>query len=113
MTFYSNIRNKVVVLIASIITAIFTMSMPVKSMLSYRNNSINEALPYDAKVEYIESTGFEYINTHVLFNDGIAFHIKLSINEFYADAMPLFGYRFIHYPPNIFGNMRFIFFSSS
>lgn len=63
--------------------------------------------PYDAEIEYLESTGEQFINTGIKWDDQFNFEMifsRRSLNE----AGSLWGYRFVNAAVAI-GNMRFLF----
>ena len=66
------------------------------------------ALPYDAEVEYIESSGTQYIDSSIVWDDTIQFEIKISKNAA-SKTLGLIGYRFTS-DASTTGNMRFFFF---
>ena len=68
---------------------------PVRSNMGGRNTSLVEEkgqYPYDSEVEYLESTGTQYIDTGLTFNTDCAF--EFNVNAYRSDSYYMFGYNY-------------------
>ncbi len=59
--------------------------------LVFGGDSPTPVLPYDAQVEYLQSSGTQYIDTDVLFQIGLQIDIEAKINSNYSTTQVLLG----------------------